>query len=131
VRDTKDAGAANALEAGRRFYLKHFFLADGTPCYYSNAVWPVDIHSAAGAIDALSALGSDHPDALDVATAVLGWTLGQMKNSRTGRFYFQKHRLYVQKTPFLRWGDAWMVKAIGSYLSVQKSGVRDAAYAAP
>ena len=45
-----------ALNIGYKFWIENFFLADGTPKYYNNAVYPIDIHSASAAVAALAEL---------------------------------------------------------------------------
>lgn len=130
VRSTSDQSALAALEKGFKFYLGHFFLEGGTPRYYADKAWPIDIHSAAVAIDTLSKLSGRFPGASPLAEKVLCWTLANMQDPQTKHFYFQKTRYWTNKTPFLRWSDAWMTKALGSYLSYSRTRIRDVAYAA-
>ena len=40
-----------AYEKGVRYYAENFFLPDGTPKYYHDRVYPIDIHSPAQAIE--------------------------------------------------------------------------------
>jgi len=40
----------DALERGYKFWRARFFLADGWPKYYDDALYPADTHSAAAAI---------------------------------------------------------------------------------
>ena len=46
-----------AFENGVKFYKDKFFLNDGTPKYYHNKLYPVDIHSPAQAIAFFSQMG--------------------------------------------------------------------------
>ena len=42
------------LEKGLKFYVDHFFLPDGTPKYYHDQVFPIDVHSCAQSIITLT-----------------------------------------------------------------------------
>jgi len=33
-----------------------------------------------------------------------------------GFFYFQKHRWYTNRIPYMRWGQAWAFHALTEYL---------------
>ena len=46
----------NALESGYKFRTENFFLEDGTPKYFDQTTYPIDIHSAAAAIVAFAEL---------------------------------------------------------------------------
>jgi hypothetical protein len=39
------------------------------------------------------------------------WTLGNMA-APDGSFYYQRHRLWTNRTPYMRWGQAWMLRAL-------------------
>lgn len=101
----------SALEKGLEFYGRRFFLADGTPKYYHNAVYPIDIHSPAQAVVTYSRLRNYAPNADEMIERVLGWTLKWMR-SKEGYFYFQKRRFYVNRIDYLRWSQAWMLYAL-------------------
>ncbi|MGE0090595.1 MAG: delta-aminolevulinic acid dehydratase, partial [Bacteroidales bacterium] len=45
--NTGDKSFAGNIEKGFEFYIKSFFLEDGTPKYYHNRVYPIDIHCPA------------------------------------------------------------------------------------
>jgi hypothetical protein len=46
----------------------------------------------------------------------LRWTIENLQD-RTGFFYFQRHRLYTIKIPYMRWAHQWMLCALSFYLS--------------
>jgi len=103
--------AESACESGQRYWTDNFFLADGTPKYYDREVYPIDIHSAAAAIAALSELGE-----IDLAAKVLRWTVARMRNE-DAYFYYQIRRGdRMVKTPYMRWGQAWMAYATAKFL---------------
>lgn len=105
----------NAFERGFDYWLANFFLDDGTPKYYDDEVYPVDIHAAAVAIATMSELGETAN-----ARRVAVWTCENMLDER-GFFYYQ-HRLGgVVKTPFMRWGQAWMSYALARLIEAESS----------
>jgi hypothetical protein len=106
----------DALVCGLDYWLKNFFLDDGTPKYYFDAVYPIDIHSCAVAIVALNEL--DEPD---MAERVALWTIENMLDPQ-GYFYYQIAKSRVIKTPFMRWGQAWMAYALASLIEARARG---------
>lgn len=101
-----------AYEKGVRFYADNFFLTDGTPKYYHNKIYPIDIHSAAQAIVFFSGTGDKY---MSLTDRVLAWMLDNLYSNR-GWFYFQKKKFYTNKTPYMRWNQAWVFHAFTSYL---------------
>ena len=101
----------DAINNGAGYWLKSFFLDDGTPKYYDHEVYPVDIHSAAVAIAALAELRNLDERMLPLANKVAEWTCENMLDA-DGYFYYQKRKSSVVKTPFMRWGQAWMAYAL-------------------
>jgi hypothetical protein len=101
----------NSYKRGVKFYAGNFFLSDGTPKYYHNRVYPIDIHAPAEAIVFFSSEGEQYCELTD---RVLNWTLVNMYNPK-GYFYFRKGRRFTNKIPYIRWGQAWMFHALTEY----------------
>jgi len=101
----------DAINLGGGFWLNKFFLDDGTPKYYDKSVYPVDIHSAAVAISAMSELRAIDDRMLPIARKTAEWTITNMFD-RDGFFYYQIRKKRAIKTPFMRWGQAWMAYAL-------------------
>lgn len=99
------------FEKGVCFYATKFFLEDGTPKYFHDRVYPIDIHSAAQAIAFFSGMGEPYRV---LTKRIVDWTLKNMFNKK-GYFYFQKHRFYTNKIPYMRWSQAWMFHALAEY----------------
>jgi hypothetical protein len=119
-------GKAEWLEPLRRgyaFYRQRFFLADGTPKYYDNELYPIDIHSAAQALVTFAALSKLDPGAIESGGRVFGWTIENMRRA-DGSFAFQKHRRYTNRTSYIRWSQAWMVYGMARLLAASR-GVGD------
>jgi len=98
-------------KSGLEYYTGHFFLADGTPKYYDNRVFPVDIHSPCQAIVVLSNGLAGHYGLVD---RILQWTLQHMLSPK-GYFYFRKGLFLANKIPYMRWSQAWAFHALTSY----------------
>ncbi len=113
-----------AIKRGADFWLDNLFLADGTPKYYENAVYPIDIHSAAVAIAALAELARIDDRMLPQARKTAGWTIANML-SPEGYFYYQIRSRRVVKTPFMRWGQAWMAYALARLIEAESENGND------
>jgi hypothetical protein len=100
------------FEKGVRFYAENFFLADGTPKYYHDRIYPIDIHSPAQAVVFFSGMDREYAD---LTEKILNWMIKNMQ-SPSGAFYFQKHRYYTNRIPYMRWGQAWAFHALTEYL---------------
>lgn len=108
----------NVLKKGYQFWINNLFLEDGTPKYYDQNVFPVDIHSASAAIVALSELQDFDKTALPLAEKIADWTIKNMLDEE-GFFYYQKHKNKTIKTPFIRWGQAWMAYALAKLIEAK------------
>ena len=106
-----------AFDKGADFFIANFFLEDGTPKYYAEQTWPIDIQCASQAIETLTMLGRIRNDQSlrDLANKVANWTVTQMQD-RSGYFYFQRMPFMVNRTPTLHWGQATMLHALASLL---------------
>lgn len=100
-----------AYEKGVCFYAENFFLDDGTPKYYYDRVYPIDIHAPAEAIAFFSGEGEPYRELTD---RVLKWTLTNMQDEK-GFFYFRKGPRYTNKIPYMRWTQAWAFRALTEY----------------
>ena len=111
---TGDISFSDSIEKGFDFYLSNFFLPDGTPKYYHNKTYPVDIHSPAQLIVSLCRSGKlvEHRE---LAEKVLNWTIRNMQDP-SGYFYYQKHKLFTNKISYMRWSNAFMFNALSLYL---------------
>ncbi len=105
-------------EKGVRFYADNFFLTNGTPKYYHDRIYPIDIHSPAQAVVFFSGMGSAY---VELTKKILNWMVENMQGP-DGAFYFQKHKYYTNKIPYMRWSQAWAFHALTAYrLNLNKS----------
>lgn len=99
---------------GVAFYARHLFNADGSPRWMSHQDYPHDIHGAAQGILTFSQTQNVklYPE---LAPKIMEWALGRMYHSE-GRFYYQENRFFIKKFTFIRWCNAWMCRAMASFL---------------
>ena len=95
---------------GLDYYVNNFFLKDGTPKYYHNKTYPIDIHSPAAAIWCLSSEKQHWP----LADKILNWMNKNMLDKK-GYYYFRKNKKYINKIPYMRWTQAWALLALSNY----------------
>jgi hypothetical protein len=100
------------FDKGINFYSDNFFLKDGLPKYYSNKVYPIDIHSPSQAVVFFSRLGDSHKTLTD---RIIKWMIKNLQGN-SGNFYFQKHKYYTNKVPYMRWSQAWAFHTLTEYL---------------
>ena len=97
-----------AFEKGVKFYRENFFHNNGTPKYYHNRLYPIDVHSPAQAIVFFSRMGKS---CRDLTENIARWMINNLQD-RKGFFYFQRNRHYTNKIPYIRWGQAWAFHAL-------------------
>jgi len=110
-----DAEIESSLQRGFSFWRRSFFLADGWPKYYHDSLYPADAHAAATAIVTLLELQKLDAGAHELAGAIAGWTITNLRDTR-GFFYYQRRRFGTVRTPFMRWTQAWMLYALARLL---------------
>jgi hypothetical protein len=94
-----------AMRRGDDYYRKTFFTAEGAPRYFHNRTFPIDIHACSQAILHFAAFGT--------ASKTFAWTMKNMA-APDGSFYYQRHRFWTNRTPYMRWGQAWMLRALAA-----------------
>jgi hypothetical protein len=119
-RITGDQVFEEAMLLGHRYYLSTFFTDDGAPKYFHNRLFPIDIHACSQAILHFVAFSSIDPTALESAWKTFHWTMRNMA-APNGSFYYQRHRLWINRTPYMRWGQAWMLRALARLLLHSRS----------
>ena len=110
----------DAINLGGAYWLNNFFLDDGTPKYYDKETYPIDIHSAAVAISTMSELQAIDQRMLPMARKTAAWTIANMRNNDES-FYYQLRKNGPVKTPFMRWGQAWMAYALAGLIEAENS----------
>ena len=101
------------LNAGLNYYIKNFFDLDGTPKYYNNKMYPIDIHCPGQLFVTLSKL-NEFKKNKNLAHKVIDWSIQNMQSDK-GYFYYQIKRGISSKIPYMRWSNAFMFNAISYF----------------
>jgi hypothetical protein len=109
-------GADEAYDRGLAFYREALFLADGTPKYYADSVYPLDMQCVAQGIQTLARASERDPSSLEQAWGVLDWACRRMRWA-SGMFAFQRRRLWTNRASHMRGVVAPMVLALTELLS--------------
>ncbi len=99
---TGDNRLAESAHRGFEYYKKTFLEPDGAIRYFPSKRFPIDAHALGQAMVTFETFG-DH----EIAQRIEEWSLDNMRSSK-GYFYYQRHRLFTNKIPYLRWSNAWM-----------------------
>lgn len=105
------------LDKGLKFYLENFFLPDGTPKYYHNKTYPIDIHCPGQLWVTLSQMDCWQGNAA-LCESVAQWAVANMQSPK-GYFYYQLKKGVSSKIPYMRWSNAFMFNALSYYLLEQ------------
>jgi rhamnogalacturonyl hydrolase YesR len=101
----------SALRKGYAFYLNHFFLDDGRVRYEANKIYPLDAHAFACAIICLRQLGALDESSETTLNRVIQSTLNLFWSGK-GYFYARRGRFLTDRTPYMRWVQAWVFLAL-------------------
>lgn len=102
------------LIKGFDYYIKNFFLDDGTPKYYHDTIYPIDIHCPGQLWVTLDYLDKFNEN-VSLAEKVLNWTVKNMQDDK-GYFYYQIKKGMSSKISYMRWSNAFMFNALTHYL---------------
>ncbi|RIJ47768.1 delta-aminolevulinic acid dehydratase [Maribellus luteus] len=111
---TGDRSFSENIEKGFEYYIKNFFRKDGTPKYYHNSTYPIDIHCPAQLFVTLNRLHK-FDENKQLAHTVMNWTIKNMQDKK-GYFYYQLKKGISSKIPYMRWSNAFMFYAMSYYL---------------
>jgi len=110
-RATGDAPTARAVGKGAAHFARTFFGPGGEPYFGPGKPYPHDIHSAAQGILTFLQLRDVDPRFGELATAVGRWMLNNLLD-QNGGFCYQVRRTHTGRIPFMRWSQAWGVRAL-------------------
>ena len=102
---------APAVERGYAYWKQNMFAPDGAPKYYANNMFPIDVHSAAQSVLTFLEFVDSDPSARALALKTARWAIENMQ-APEGYFHFQIHSHYRIGTPYMRWSQAWMQRAL-------------------
>ncbi len=104
----RDADAP--LQAGLDYW-KGAFLIGPAIGYQPHEPYPVETHAIAQAVLTLSTFRGWDTRAGESARALAGWALRHMRDP-SGYFYYRRSRRGVNRLPYMRWVQAWMLYAL-------------------
>lgn len=110
---TGDITYHDNMERGFDFYINNFFKDDGSPKYYNDSQYPIDIHCPAQLLVTLFRLHKDEKHR-ELAEKVLLWTLRHMQDEK-GFFYYQLKKGISSKISYMRWSNAFMFYAMSFF----------------
>lgn len=111
---TGDMDYHENIERGFDYYIKNFFNEDGSPKYYNNEQYPIDIHCPGQLLVTLHRL-HQYGKYQALAEKVLNWTICNMQE-KEGYFYYQLKKGISSKISYMRWSNAFMFYAMSFYL---------------
>lgn len=109
-----DTSFSKNIEKGFEFYIKNFFEEDGTPKYYYNKKYPIDIHCPGQLFVTLSKMNRVEENK-QLSDKVMNWTIENMQDKK-GYFYYQLKKGMSSKISYMRWSNAFMFNAMSNYL---------------
>jgi hypothetical protein len=93
------------------FFKKNFIEEDGSPKYFHNKKYPIDIQSASQTIETLTLLSEVDTECFALARKVADWTIDNMQGA-DGHFYYRDLGGKKVTVPMIHWGQATMFKAL-------------------
>ncbi len=111
---TGDVSFHDNIVRGFNFYIKNFFKDDGTPKYYHDQTYPIDIHCPGQLFITLHRL-HHFEENQDLVQKVMDWTIANMQDKK-GYFYYQIKKGLSSKISYMRWSNAFMFCALSYYL---------------
>jgi hypothetical protein len=105
------------LDRGIEYWRTQLFLADGTPKYWSDRVYPLDAHCYADAIETWVAVG-ELQEAARVALLLVDRMLAP-----AGYVYAQQWPRFRNRVPLIRWSTAPTFCALSGLLAASQQGV--------
>jgi len=118
MRFSHDNSFQPVLDKGFRYYIETFFCTNGMSKYYSNKIYPIDVHNPAQLLVTLFKLNK-FDEYKDIAELTLNWTIKNMQSPK-GYFFYKKYSLFTNKIPYLRWTQAWMFYGMSYFFLYKK-----------
>lgn len=105
-----------SIDKGLRFYKNQQFDAEGRAYWRYPDMWPVDIHNQSQGVITFSLFADRDPSYAPFSETIADWTIRNMQG-KDGRFYYQKWPLIMNRTPYMRWNQGWMMLALATLLT--------------
>ncbi|MBI5441736.1 MAG: hypothetical protein HY900_11075 [Deltaproteobacteria bacterium] len=126
-KSTEDKALHAAASRYFEFYRRRLFENGSIPRLTPERLYPVDVHACAEAILCPSTLAPDFPQAAASLDQTVDWVLEHMRHPQ-GWFVYQIRRYrgvpWKLKVPHIRWGQAWMLRALAQFCGLDRGRVR-------
>jgi hypothetical protein len=122
ARYTEDSSFDENVARGYRYWKEVFFTPDGLPKYFSNQLYPIDIHAVAQAILTFLAFAGRDPEATSRAMQLAHWAIANMQD-KTGYFHYQIGRYLRNRIAYIRWSQAWIFCALAECCLSASEGI--------
>lgn len=106
----------DAIERGLDYW-RRAFLVGPAVAYFPDAPYPVDLHAVAHTIVTLLTFRDRLPEAVATAERLAEWCIAEMRDP-AGFFYYQRHRRWTNRLPYMRWIQSWMLLALAELAAV-------------
>jgi hypothetical protein len=100
-----------ALQGAYRYFVETFWLQNGCPKYFNDALYPIDIHCSAQGIVTCLKLQRLDSGSVDLAQRIAHWAIAHMQDPQ-GYFHYQRTSVFTSRIPYIRWSQAWMFYAL-------------------
>ncbi|GAB6162903.1 hypothetical protein JCM12298_20630 [Desulfothermus naphthae] len=104
-----------SVEKYYRFYRINLFENKTIPKLTPQSTYPINIHACAEALICNATLALDLPEAKEYLKNTTYWIIKNMQD-KTGYFFYMIYNLkgikWKVKIPYIRWGQAWMLKGL-------------------
>lgn len=124
---TGDPRYFQAAERYFNFYCQNLISWNGDlarPKMKPDALYPIDVHACAESLLLNATLAEDFGEARRLLPALTAWILANMQTD-TGWFIYRiqegRDKQRRVEIPFMRWGQAWMLRALASAYGVMTS----------
>ncbi len=98
------------LNKSIEYFADNLFTTDDIPKLRNDKIYPIDIQSCAQSILTFIQIKDIDEKYENRDFDLLKWTIENLYSN--GHYYYRKYKSgMVDKTPYIRWGDAWMFKA--------------------
>ena len=111
-----------AVKLGLEFYRTKQFDTHGRARWRLPAEYPTDIHNQTQGIITFLRLSGYKSDYKDFAIKVADYTVNKFRDP-SGYFYFRRGKYLVNKIPYIRWSQAWMLLALAELINIERTNV--------
>jgi len=108
----EDFPFSEALNRGMNYYLENLFEDASIPKMLPSSKYPVDIQSCAQALITIGEVMAPSLEKDDWLQRICSWTVSNMFDEKNSYFYYRIYKSRVDATPYLRWGQSWMIRAL-------------------